>query len=320
MKPSMLTTLADRSVIGGMAGFTKLGYALRARTWAPLPKMDGRTVILTGGTSGLGRAAAEQLAALGAQVVLVGRNENKAKHAVAEIADATGNDLISYELADLSLVNEVNELADRLLASHRDIHVVVNNAGALFNERQETSEGIEISLATNVLSGFVLTNRLLARLKESAPARIVNVSSGGMYTQGVSLGNLQWTRGEYDGTRAYARTKRMQVILTEMWSDMLEGTGVTANAMHPGWADTPGLEGTLPGFHRFISPILRTPSQGADTIAWLAASHEVTWQSGGFYLDREPHVTNVFPGTDLSAAKRQELWDTLSDIAAQAAP
>jgi len=319
VKPSLLTTLADRSVIGGMAGFTRLGYALRSRNWAPLPRMDRRTVILTGGTSGLGRAAAEQLAALGAQIVLVARNEEKAARATAEIRETTGNAQVRYDLADLSLVTEVNALADRLLAEHRAIHVLINNAGALFNDREETNEGVELTLATNVLSGFVMTNRLLPRLSESAPARIVNVSSGGMYTQGVSLGNLQWTRGEYNGSKAYARTKRMQVILTEMWADMLEGTGVTTNAMHPGWADTPGLDASLPGFRRFTGPLLRTASQGADTITWLAASHEVTWHSGGFYLDRQPHLTNVLPGTDLSADERRDLWQSLTEISQQAA-
>lgn len=314
MRPSLLNTLADRTVVGGVVGFTRLGYTLRKRGWQPLPRLDGRTVVLTGATSGLGRAAAQQLAQLGSSLVVIGRDEAKTARVVGEIVEATDNHDVSQEIADLSLMSDVHALADRLLDARSEIHVVINNAGALFPERQESAEGIEKSLATNVLSGFVLTNRLLGRLTDSAPSRIVNVSSGGMYTQGVSLSNLQWTKGEYDGTKAYARTKRMQVILTQMWAEQLEGTGVTANSMHPGWADTPGLEASLPGFRRYVGPLLRTAEQGADTIAWLAASHQVTWHSGGFYLDREPHITNVLPGTDLSPERRRQLWDELSEL------
>lgn len=314
MRPSLLNSLADRTIVGGMAGFTRLGYAVRSRNWSPLPRMDGRTVVLTGATSGLGRAAAEQLASLGATLVLVARNEFKAARTVAEIQASTGNDAVAHSIADLSLMGDVNELADGLLEDHDEIHVLINNAGALFSERAESAEGIELTLATNALSGFILTNRLLPRLRESAPARIINVSSGGMYTQGVSLGNLQWEKGDYEGAKAYARTKRMQVILTEMWAEMLQGTGVTANSMHPGWADTPGLE-VLPGFRRIAGPLLRSAEQGADTISWLAASHEMTWHSGGFYLDRQPHLTNVLPGTDLIPDRRRELWNMLTELA-----
>lgn len=312
MKPGPLTYVLDRSIIGGAIGFTKLGYMLRNDE--PVGRLDGRTVVLTGATSGIGRAAAEQIAALGATLVMVARNELKAERAAREIQQSTGNGHISVELADLSLMSEVRDLANRLLDGHPEIHVLINNAGAMFNERAETDEGIELTLATNLLSGFLLTNLLLPRLIESAPSRVINVSSGGMYTQGVSLSNLQWEKGDYDGTKAYARTKRGQVILTEMWSDMLDGTGVTANAMHPGWADTPGLEASLPGFRKFVKPLLRDAGEGADTITWLAAAPSMTWKSGGFYLDRRPHVTNLIPGTDLSPQRRAELWDRLSEL------
>lgn len=316
MKPSLLNTIADRTLLGGAVGFTRLGYLARSRQWKPLrDRLDGRTVIITGATSGLGRQAAEQIAVLGARVVLVARNPMKADRAAQEIARSTGNREIAVEIADLSEMAAVHSLAGRLLADEREIHVLINNAGALFSERSETDEGIELTLATNLLSGFLLTNLLLERLKASAPARIINVASGGMYTQGISLGNLQSEHGEYDGARAYARTKRGQVILTEMWARMLEGTGVTANVMHPGWADTPGLEASLPGFRRLVKPLLRSAAEGADTITWLAASPDVTWESGVFFLDRQPHITNVLPGTDLDDADRMKLWEALSALA-----
>ncbi len=177
-----------------------------------------------------------------------------------------------------------------------------------------------MTLATNLLSGFLLTNLLLDRLRSSAPARIVNVSSGGMYTQGISLGDLQWERSRYNGARAYARTKRGQVILTELWHEMLAGTGVTVNAMHPGWAATPGVEASLPGFNKAIRPLLRTPAEGADTIVWLAASAAAAELSGGFFLDRAPHPTVVLPNTDSSRSKKLGLWKALAELSGYQGP
>jgi NAD(P)-dependent dehydrogenase (short-subunit alcohol dehydrogenase family) len=315
MKPSPGSVLLDRLVLPGMAGFTNLGYRFRSRRFTRVDDdLAGRTVVVTGSTSGLGRAAAEAIAGLGAATVLVARSAERAERARSEIAETTGNGAVTVELADLSLMSDVRDLGTRLLESHREIHVLVNNAGALFNERRETDEGIELTLATNLLSGFLLTNMLLERLRESAPARIVNVSSGGMYTQGISLSNLQWTRGEYNGSRAYARTKRGQVILTELWHQLLEGSQVTVNAMHPGWAATPGVEASLPGFDKVMGPLLRTAEQGADTIVWLAASAEAAARSGGFYLDRQPHVTEVLPGTGADRSRKLALWQALAEL------
>ena len=305
----------DRLLVPGMARFTNLGYRTRARSFAAVDDdLSGRTVVVTGATAGLGRTTAEELARLGAATVLVGRSAAKAEAAAAEIQAATGNEAVSIELADLSLMSEVRALAERLLASHEGVHVLINNAGALFGEREETSEGIERTLATNLLSGFLLTNLLLERLRASAPARIVNVSSGGMYLQGVSIGDLQYQRSPYNGSKAYARTKRGQVILTELWSEMLAGSGVVVNSMHPGWAATKGVEDSLPGFNKLIGPLLRTPQQGADTIVWLAASREAAELSGGFFLDREPHVTEVLGSTRADRARKLRLWQALAEL------
>ena len=321
MKARRLTTAMDRLIVPGMARFTNLGYKARARKFRPIDAdLSGRTVVVTGGTSGLGRATAEALAGLGATTVLVARSADKAEVAATEIRAATGNDAVAVELADLSLMSEVRELAHRLLASHDRIHVLVNNAGALFGERQETPEGIERTLATNLLSGFLLTNLLLDRLQESAPARIVNVSSGGMYLQGISTSNLQYERGEYNGSKAYARTKRGQVILTELWAEMLTGSGVVVNAMHPGWAATKAVAESLPGFNKVVGPLLRTPQQGADTIVWLAASEAAAELSGGFFLDREPHITEVLGSTRTDRARKLRLWEALADLSGYEGP
>jgi NAD(P)-dependent dehydrogenase (short-subunit alcohol dehydrogenase family) len=311
----LLTDLQDRLIVPGLLGFTSIGYRWRKRSWKPLAvSLRGRTAVVTGATSGLGRAAALQLALLGARVILVGRNAEKAAAARREIAATTGNDNIAVALADLSLLADVRKLAQQLLADDARIHILVNNAGVLLNQRTTTAEGNETTLATNLLAPFLLTESLLPRLRESAPSRIINVSSGGMYAAGLALDDLQYEKGAYDGSRAYARTKRALVVLTELWADQLKDTGVVVHAMHPGWADTPGVESSLPLFHSVTRRLLRTAEQGADTITWLAAAPEAAKVSGGFWLDREPHMTHVFPGTDPSPAERQELRDALARL------
>ena len=220
---SLATDVQDRLIVPGLLGFTSIGYHCHRRRWKPLAvSLRGRTAVITGATSGLGRAAAQQLAALGARVVLVGRNADKAEAARREIVAATGNDDVAVALADLSLLADVRRLALRLLADERRIHVLVNNAGVLVDPRTTTAEGNEVTLATNLLAPFLLTRLLLPRLRESAPSRIVNVSSGGMYATGLVPDDLQYERGAYDGSRAYARTKRALVVLTEMWAEELE--------------------------------------------------------------------------------------------------
>lgn len=271
-------------------------------------------VIITGATSGIGRAAATELARFHADVILVGRNRDKTERVRAEIAAETGSDTIRYELADLGLVADVRALADRLLGAEPAIHVLINNAGALFPERSATDEGIERTLATNLLAGFVLTNALIPRLVESAPARIINVSSGGMYGQRISVANLQNDQGRYRGAAAYARTKRGQVILTQMWAGQLEPNGVTVHAMHPGWVDTPGVADSIPAFHKVSRRFLRTPAEGADTIVWLAADDDAGSRTGLFWHDRVARPTHKTKRTRESSEERHALWQALEAL------
>lgn len=312
-RPGWLDSLLDRTIV---LGFTRIGYAIRSRRWeGELPAMAGKVVVVTGATSGLGFAAARRLAGLGAAVRLVGRSTTKLERAMDEIRTETGSsDLKSYA-GDLAVVAEVRSAAAAILAGEPRIDVLVNNAGALFPERGETVDGNELSLATNLLGPFLLTNLLLPRLEASAPSRIVTVSSGGMYTQRVDLDDLQFNRGEYKGAAAYARAKRGQVILTEMWADRLAQRGVVANAMHPGWANTPGVAQSLPSFRRLVGPLLRTPEQGADTIVWLAASAAAGEISGLFWLDRKPRPTHRLKRTMESPEERRMLWGALNDLA-----
>jgi dehydrogenase/reductase SDR family member 12 len=312
---SRLTDLQDRLIVPGLVGFTNVGYRWHKWSWKPMAaSLRGRTAVVTGATSGLGRAAASQLADLGARVILVGRNPDKAEATRREIVSTTGNDNVAVALADLSLLADVRKLARRLLKDEPRIHVLVNNAGVLLNQRTTTTEGNETTLATNLLAPYLLTQMLLPRLRESAPSRIINVSSGGMYATGLALDDLQYEKGTYDGSRAYARTKRALVILTELWAEQLKNSGVVVHAMHPGWADTPGVAGSLPGFHTIVRRFLRTAEEGADTVTWLAAAPEAAKVSGVFWLDREPHTTHVFPGTDPSPQERQQLWDALAGL------
>ena len=316
--PNLVNSLMDRLILPGAFSFTRFGYACRKRRLPPIETtLEDRTVVVTGATSGLGLSAACSLAALHARVVLVGRNPEKAEMARREVITASGNENVVVQLADLGLMKEVRALAARLLESEPAIHVLVNNAAILPGKRELTAEGLEQTFATDLLSPYLLTELLLPRLRASAPARIVNVLSGGMYLSGLEADDPEYETGKFDGNRAYARAKRALMVLTEQWAQELEGTGVVVNAMHPGWADTPGVVDSLPGFHSLMKPLLRSPEQGADTIVWLAAAAAAATPNGQFFLDREPHVTTVLPNTGGDARQRRTLRATLEEYAAR---
>jgi dehydrogenase/reductase SDR family protein 12 len=309
---SAIDTLLDRSVVG----YTSAGYRIRNAIWNPgeLPRMDGQVVLVTGASSGLGMAAAEGFARLGARVHLLVRNAERGERAragilahLARLAPSGGHGDLRVELCDLGDLGAVRRFAAHFTDEAR-LDVLVNNAGTMLDERRLSVDGIELTFATNVLGPFLLTNLLIPLLQRSEPARIVNVSSGGMYTQRIDVEDLQSARGHFNGPRVYARTKRAQVILAELWAQRLRGSGVVVHAMHPGWVDTPGLQSSLPRFHSATRRLLRTPRQGADTILWLGAAPEATCSSGGFWHDRRRRPTHRVPWTRESAAERERLW------------
>jgi dehydrogenase/reductase SDR family member 12 len=303
---SLLDTVLDRTVV---AGYTNVGYRIRSRGWSAsdLPRMQGKVVLVTGASSGLGLAAAEGFGRLGATVWLLVRSRERGEEARVRIVERSGNDDVHVEVCDLSELESVRQFAARFREEAPRLDVLVNNAGVMTDERAVSADGIELTFATNVVGPFLLTDLLIPLLRESAPARIVNVSSGGMYTQRLRVDDLQSERGEFDGPKVYARSKRAAVILSELWAEQLAGTGVVVHSMHPGWADTPGVRSSLPRFYKLTRPLLRTPAQGADTIVWLAAADEPLRSSGRFWHDRRARPTHVLPGTRETPQERERL-------------
>jgi len=303
-------------------GFSRIGWGARKALGMLGPikaDLSGRTCVVTGANSGLGLEASRQLAELGADVVLVGRNPERLEPARASVEEsARAGASITTEVIDLSSLESVRAGAARLLATRPQIDVLVNNAGVLLDSRQVSADGIELTLATNVLGPFLLTELLIPALAAAAsehrPARIINVSSGGMYSEAVKLDDLQSAREKWSGSAVYARTKRMQVMLTECWAEQLADEGIVVHAMHPGWADTPGVESSLPTFHKIVGKALRTPAEGADTITWLAAATEPAQSSGGFWQDRAERPLNRRPGTASKAGDDQLLAAELNEL------
>ena len=299
----------ELSVVGS---FSRIGPAVRRRIdgWSDPPPgaLVGRTAVVTGPTSGLGRAATESLARLGARVVLVGRDPGRLGDLRADLIRSHGEDRFPVVVADLGSLAAVRDAVRRIRATETRLDVLVDNAGAIFPERRVGSDGIEATFALMVAGPFVLVAGLLPLLR-AARGRVIAVTSGGMYTQALDLDDLGSAGGAWSGPRAYARAKRAQVALIREWARRLEGTGMTFVAMHPGWADTPGLAESLPGFHRVMGPLLRTPDEGADTIVWLAGGGTGAGATGQLFLDRRPRPFDRAPMTRLSAADRRRLWD-----------
>ena len=296
--------------------YTKLGYARRSRRWdaSDLAPMNGKVVLVTGATSGLGEAAATGFARLGASVWLVGRSRERGEAAKNRIAEQTASDDVHVAICDLSDMRSIRRFAEQYESEPGRVDVLVNNAGVLTEERSLSRDGIELTLATNVVGPFLLTKLLVPLLARSAPARVINVSSGGMYTQGLHPEDLQSDHDKFRGTVAYARTKRMQVVLSELWASRLAGTDVVVNSMHPGWVDTPGLLDSLPGFYRVLRPLLRTPEQGADTIVWLGSAPQAAAVSGAFWFDRARRTTHVLPWTAEREEDRRRLWTEIERL------
>lgn len=305
VKRSAADAIIESTVVGS---FSRVGIRARRRlgSWPQDPQpgaLAGKTVLVTGASSGLGAEAARQCAALGARVLLAVRSPQKGEGVRAGIAaDQPGADLalVRCDIADL---DDVRRAAADLGGS--PVHALLHNAGVLPAQRQTSPQGHEVALATHVLGPILLTELLLPQLRRSGDGRAVFVSSGGMYTQRLHPGDPEYLEGPFKGATAYARSKRMQVelapVLAARWG------GVSVAAMHPGWVDTPGITESLPGFSRAMKPLLRTAQEGADTMVWLAAT-QPTPPSGLFWHDRRPRRTAYLPGTTATPGEREALW------------
>jgi NAD(P)-dependent dehydrogenase (short-subunit alcohol dehydrogenase family) len=276
---------------------------------------NNKLVLITGATSGIGKAAAQAIASQVGKVVLVGRNPQKTAATVAEIKQASGNAAVESLLADLSSMADVRRLAAEITQRYDRLDVLVNNAGGFFMRRQETVDGLEMTFGLNHVSYFLLTTLLLDQLKASASGRIVNVASGAESGARPNWDDLQMTRS-YRSFQAYACSKRFNLYFTYELARRLDGTGVTANALHPGAVATSLWSRPAGGLARLVDPLtrlaMRSPEQGAETLVYLATSPEVEGVTGKYFVDRK-QKTSSRASQDPDAARR--LWQISETLA-----
>jgi NAD(P)-dependent dehydrogenase (short-subunit alcohol dehydrogenase family) len=270
--------------------------------------MRGRVALVTGATGGLGLAAAATLAERNADVWIVGRDPQRTDAARDAIAALAPEASVTTAVADLAVLDDVRNLADLVRRSVPRLDVLIHNAGALTHELHSTVDGLEVTAQVHVVAPFLLTTELLPVLQATPGARVVTVTSGGMYTHRLDPDALATPSLPFNGVRAYANAKRAQVVLNELWSQHRAASGVTFHAMHPGWADTPGVRESLPRFSSVMGPLLRTPGQGADTMVWLAADPHALETNGLLWLDRRPRSVAPLPGTRTSDVDAERCW------------
>jgi len=277
------------------------------------PGVRDKQLVITGATNGIGLAAAEALAALGAKLAIVARSEARASTAVARIRAAAGDDaVVDVFQADLSSQASVRQLAADLLARLPRIDVLANNAGGVYLGSQVSADGIEMTWAVNHLAPFLLTNLLLERLRESAPARVITTSSDAHAGATIPFDLLEHEPGKGGGGARYGQSKLANILFTTELARRLEGTGVTANCFHPGLVRTGFGQNNGPLLRFGIRlgmalgrPFMRTPEQGAATLVWLANSPEMAGETGGYYVD-ERRTEPSKAAQDVAAAGR--LW------------
>jgi dehydrogenase/reductase SDR family member 12 len=312
-----LDTALDRTIA---PGYGALGLAVRRRLpdWpADPPRMDGKVVLVTGARSGLGLASCVGFAALGASVRALGRDQDRAANAAEQVRRAVPGADVRPVACDVSSLDALRSFAERFAAADQRLDVLVNNAGVMPGERSRSVDGHELMFATHVLAPFALTALLRDLLEHGVGGRgrVINVGSGGMYSQAIPGDDLESDHTGYSPKKLYARTKREQVVITELWAQRLSATGVVVHAMHPGWADTDGLQRAMPVFSAVTRLIIRTPQQGADTIVWLGAAPEPLQTTGLFWHDRRPRPTHYALGaSEDSAADRRRLWDVCQSL------
>jgi NAD(P)-dependent dehydrogenase (short-subunit alcohol dehydrogenase family) len=266
--------------------------------------------VITGGTDGIGKAAAHSLACQGAKLLLHGRDPEKGLRAIAEIKAHSGNPAIEFLQADFASLAQVRQLAAMLADRAPRIDVLINNAGGIFGKRTMSQDGYEMTLAVNHLAPFLLTHLLLDRLKSGGPARIVTTASNAHRGATMSFDDLQATR-KYSPMGAYGMSKLANILFTRALAKRLQGTSVTATSVHPGFCRTSfgrdiQVSPIVKGIFRLVSLFARSAEKGAETVVYLASSPEVQGASGGYYFDCKP-VSPTMAAQDDAAAER--LWE-----------
>jgi retinol dehydrogenase 14 len=274
--------------------------------------MTGKTVLVTGGTGGIGRAAAIGLASLGARVGITGRDRGRAQRAAAEISGESGNGEVDIFVADMSSQAEVRRLADEVLARYPRLDVLLNNVGGFWAHRHVTADGLEHTFALNHLAPFLLTSLLADRLIASAPSRVVTVSS---HAQGMGKIDFDDLMGErtYSGQRAYNQSKLANVMFTYELARRFEGTGVTATALHPGMTNT-AFSAEDPAMGLIVAimrPFLASPQRGADTAVYLASSPDAEGLTGQYFAKRKAKTSNP---ASYDRATTARLWRVSADL------
>ncbi|XP_070770542.1 dehydrogenase/reductase SDR family member 12 isoform X2 [Enoplosus armatus] len=312
-------------LVKGLQEYTKSGYEAAAKHFAPADldvNLNGRSFMITGANSGIGKATAQEIANRGGTVHMVCRNKGRAEAAKDEIVERSKNQNVHIHVVDMSSARQVWDFAQNFSQSNT-VHVLINNAGCMVNQRELTEEGLEKNFATNTLGTYILTTALIPALKKVEDSRVVTVSSGGMLTQKLNVDDLQFEKGAFDGTMAYAQNKvkeRQQVILTERWA--AQHKEIHFSSMHPGWADTPAVQTSMPSFHAKMQSKLRTEAMGADTVVWLAVSAAAAKQpSGLFFQDRKVVATHLPLASSRSTSQEEEkLLATLDEFALKFKP
>ena len=275
--------------------------------------MAGRTVLITGGTSGIGRATAAGLAGMGASVSITGRDRERAEQAAREIRAASGAQVHVF-IADLTSQSEVRRLADEVLGTFPRLDALINNVGGFWNTRHVTADGLERTFALNHLAPFLLTALLLDRLEESGPARVVTVASGAHGTGRIDFDDLQGERS-YSGARAYSQSKLANVLFTYELAGRLRGSDVTANVVHPGVVRTSFGAEDPAGFQRLLSPLMRpfmkSPARGAATSIHVASAPELEHVTGRYFVDSEPKRSSKGSYDGATAA---QLWRVSAEL------
>lgn len=276
--------------------------------------MQGKVVVITGGTSGIGEVAAQKLAGMGARIVLVARSRSRGEATLGRLRQVAPAQAHSAYYGDLSRLSELRRVGGEIAAAEPRIDVLLNNAGAMFGQRQTTEDGLELTFATNHLSYFVLTHMLRDRLMASAPARVVNTSSHAHYRGAIDFGDLQSER-DYSGFAVYSRSKLCNILFTRSLARRLAGTGITANSFHPGFVRTRfGDEsgGGLSRAFRFFKLFAISEEKGADTMIYLASSADVAQRSGLYFYKRKPVEPSKIAQNDDIA---ERLWEETAKIA-----